>query len=375
MVSDPSLVCHISGFSSLLGMRDKDIKILWGRSGNRCAICKLELTPDGSRETLGEMAHILARSPDGPRGLPQMETVSRDSYENLILLCPNHHLEVDKVPDNWSADRLIDAKTQHEKWVSERLQAGQISVLPVDNSAFLESRRQAWVALSRGQVAMVVSVSPLQVSRETLDPMDSRVLALLDSVKIPTGRGRERGTVVNRYNTRPTQNGTVNEDFRDTIEGFCHSIQIFRVGHCEYFCDLGRFVEQITKAVKERQVDLRGASRVIRYTDVAEVAEFGLLWLWDVWTDLLPYNYMTLTVRLINTRDTILFSREERFCVGIFGFPVTEGGLEYSEVVARDTSVAEVLLSSLRRLSNAYGLVLNEVHDSNREYIKPEKMR
>jgi hypothetical protein len=42
-------------------MREKDIKILWGRSGNRCAICKLEPTPDGSRETLGEMAHTRLR--------------------------------------------------------------------------------------------------------------------------------------------------------------------------------------------------------------------------------------------------------------------------------------------------------------------------
>lgn len=300
---------------------------------------------------------------------------SRDSYENLILLCPNHHSEVDKIPDNWPADRLIEAKSQHEKWVSERLQAGQIVISSVDNSAFLESRRLAWVALARGEVAMAVSLSPLQASRETLDPMDSMVLALLGAAKIPTGQGRGREVAVNRYNTRPTQNGIVNEDFRDTVDGFCHSIQVFRVGHCEYFCALGRFVEQITKAVKERQGDLRGASRIIRYTDIAEVAEFGLLWLWEAWKGLLPYNYMTLTVRLINTQDTTIFSREERFSIGVFGVPVAEGGLEYSEVVTKETSVGEVLLSSLGRLSNAYGLVLSEVHDSDGMYIRPEKMR
>ena len=49
-------------------MQEKDIKILWGRSGNRCAICKIELTPDGEANTIGEMAHIVARSPASPRG-------------------------------------------------------------------------------------------------------------------------------------------------------------------------------------------------------------------------------------------------------------------------------------------------------------------
>ena len=49
-------------------MRVKDIKILWGHSGNRCAIYKIEITPDGEINTIGEIAHIVSRSPDGPRG-------------------------------------------------------------------------------------------------------------------------------------------------------------------------------------------------------------------------------------------------------------------------------------------------------------------
>ena len=77
-------------------MRDKDIKILWGRSGNRCAICKIELTPDGDEYTLGEMAHIVARSSDGPRGSVEISDGEIDDYSNLILLCPTHHAEIDK---------------------------------------------------------------------------------------------------------------------------------------------------------------------------------------------------------------------------------------------------------------------------------------
>ena len=63
-------------------MRDKDIKILWGRSGNRCAICKLELTADGSLETLGEMAHVVGQSQNGPRG-------NHDLYTTTLILAHN----------------------------------------------------------------------------------------------------------------------------------------------------------------------------------------------------------------------------------------------------------------------------------------------
>jgi len=46
-----------------MGIKQKDMKILWGRSGNRCAKCKTELTQDASAVTssftLGEQAHIV----------------------------------------------------------------------------------------------------------------------------------------------------------------------------------------------------------------------------------------------------------------------------------------------------------------------------
>src|SRR5712691_12280199 len=126
-------------------MRDRDIKILWGRSGNRCAICKLELTPDGSQETLGEMAHIVAKSDEGPRGSETMAVADRDAYDNLILLCPTHHVQLDKDPATWTVARLRSMKAAHESWVSEQLGAGGIRVAPIDNSAFLAQREAAWI--------------------------------------------------------------------------------------------------------------------------------------------------------------------------------------------------------------------------------------
>lgn len=351
-------------------MREKDIKILWGRSGNRCAICKLELTPDGSRETLGEMAHIIARSLDGPRGSTELVSEERDSYDNLILLCPTHHSEVDKNFEAWPIGRLWNVKADHEQWVSERLGAGQISVQPLDNSTFLNARRSAWTALARSQVALAISLTPLRVSTEALEPLNAGVIKALESARVPDGD--RVGTDVNPFKTRPTAAGVANEDFREG-NGSGHRLEVFRVGHCEYFLELGASVRTITEFAKTKSNQI-GDVQVIRYTDVAEGVELGLGWLWSMWT-ILPYTYMSLTVRLINTENTVLYSREESLSGALYGFTSTDNYVEYSDVLQRSADVKEVLLSALRRVANAYGLVLSGVHDQKGQYVRPQRMR
>ena len=109
-------------------MNKKDLKILWGKAAGRCSICKLELVNFQNNITIGEMAHIIAKSPNGPRGIEN----SIDSYDNLILLCPNHHREIDKNPLQWDIDRLRKVKQEHELWVTESLRSGKIAPLSVE---------------------------------------------------------------------------------------------------------------------------------------------------------------------------------------------------------------------------------------------------
>jgi hypothetical protein len=72
---------------------------LWGRAGDRCAICKAPLTADPAHAddrhaVLGAECHIVARSADGPRaGGLTPELI--DEYDNLILLCPTDHKRID----------------------------------------------------------------------------------------------------------------------------------------------------------------------------------------------------------------------------------------------------------------------------------------
>src|SRR5215831_10466281 len=77
----------------------KDLKVLWSRAAGRCSICRIVLTHDSLHRSesypVGEQAHIVAESENGPRGQSILLPEERDSYFNLILLCPTHHREID----------------------------------------------------------------------------------------------------------------------------------------------------------------------------------------------------------------------------------------------------------------------------------------
>ena len=97
-----------------------DTKLLWGRAGGLCNICKIKLSEDKKTSNeafpFGEQAHIIAEEEDGPRGKSMLTLEQRNSYPNLILLCPNCHTKIDKAPVEYPIELLHEYKTQHELW-------------------------------------------------------------------------------------------------------------------------------------------------------------------------------------------------------------------------------------------------------------------
>jgi len=100
-------------------MSDQDKKLLWGKAGNRCAICKKLLVniEDGDERgvIVGIESHIVAHSEDGPRGKDLLPLSERHKYENIILLCTEHAKTIDERPEVWTTGRLRQVKKDHEK--------------------------------------------------------------------------------------------------------------------------------------------------------------------------------------------------------------------------------------------------------------------
>lgn len=103
----------------------KDLRILYQQSGNRCAFpgCTKLLVyredPASAPTPISEVAHIVAKSLDGPRGSYPLPTEARDLYDNLILLCEEHHHIVDDNPASYPVEMLCRWKTEHEKLVTD----------------------------------------------------------------------------------------------------------------------------------------------------------------------------------------------------------------------------------------------------------------
>ncbi|MGP5564870.1 hypothetical protein [Vreelandella alkaliphila] len=68
---------------------------------------------------IGEKAHIIPYSKNGPRG--DRETEGESTYENLILLCGYHHEEIDRAEKDYPRSRLLGIKRKHESYVRESI--------------------------------------------------------------------------------------------------------------------------------------------------------------------------------------------------------------------------------------------------------------
>lgn len=82
--------------------------------GNRCAFpdCDEPMFSDGS--IVGEVCHIHAQRPGGPRYKTGLSPAELHSIGNLILHCPRHHKIVDDQPERSDADWLRKIKAEHE---------------------------------------------------------------------------------------------------------------------------------------------------------------------------------------------------------------------------------------------------------------------
>lgn len=92
----------------------RDIKRLFALSGNLCAFpkCQSAIVEGGS--LIGEVCHIAADRPGGPRYDAMQTDAERQGFNNLLLMCANHHKVVDDDIESYSVERLLRMKVAHE---------------------------------------------------------------------------------------------------------------------------------------------------------------------------------------------------------------------------------------------------------------------
>ncbi len=107
------------------------IKRLYALSGNSCAFpgCKVSFVNWEDDINFSNICHIEDANPDTnrvDRFNPNMLDKERSDYKNLILLCPNHHIETNDL-NKYTVETLRVMKRNHEKNIA-CLQIGQNTI-------------------------------------------------------------------------------------------------------------------------------------------------------------------------------------------------------------------------------------------------------
>lgn len=91
------------------------VKRLFALSGNKCAFpgCTQVLV-DAEQHLVAQICHIEGAEPAGERYNSNQSDEERRAFENLILLCANHHLVTDDTV-KYTVDVLKAMKAEHEK--------------------------------------------------------------------------------------------------------------------------------------------------------------------------------------------------------------------------------------------------------------------
>jgi len=108
---------------------EKTIKRLYALSGNQCAFpdCNIFLLSSGSEINFSNICHIEAAEPGGQRYNSTSDDNYRRIYENLLLLCANHHLQTNDIV-KYTEVILQEMRRDHEAKILKLISESNILV-------------------------------------------------------------------------------------------------------------------------------------------------------------------------------------------------------------------------------------------------------
>ena len=132
-------------------MREGDLTtnkkiILMGICGGKCEFrgCEKSVVEDmltGVKSNLSNYAHIIAASENGPRGDANLSKKLYDDESNIMVLCREHHKEIDDFPEKYTVDVLKNMKKEHEDYIKNIMRIKkECSVIGVKYTANISNR-------------------------------------------------------------------------------------------------------------------------------------------------------------------------------------------------------------------------------------------
>lgn len=153
--------------------------------------CHAPLFKETGREVIhiAEMAHVFAANDQGPRAPGELTEAERGAFDNLILLCPSCHTEIDKAEQHYPANLVRSWKAAHDDVIRKVFGAAILPVRSDVRKAFeplLAENRALFDALNPNlpyseNPESEVAAKWQHAMRWRILPNNRRMLALLDA--------------------------------------------------------------------------------------------------------------------------------------------------------------------------------------------------
>lgn len=149
---------------------------LCSRAAGRCQFCNKELFVDPftlEDNNNSNLAHIIASSPDGPRGDAVRSHQLSDKIENLMLMCLEHHHLIDQNEDFYTEEVLLRMKEEHENRVRELTETITISETEmILFSAKIKNRDSVSILPKETVKAFIGHKKPVTTTGIKIEPTD-----------------------------------------------------------------------------------------------------------------------------------------------------------------------------------------------------------
>jgi hypothetical protein len=190
-------------------LKIKTIKRLFAVSGNKCAFprCIHKLVDIGTGKVLGEICHMKAQKPDGPRFDSSISVTEINDFDNLILLCPLHHTIIDSDVESYTVERLVQMKTTHESnYENEKLDIDDttarhwIESITISNNIIFETNQLKQINPQGGQYANTIQNYSSPITFNDIISYEDLLSRLFDST-IPASKILAEGIkIANKMN-------------------------------------------------------------------------------------------------------------------------------------------------------------------------------
>lgn len=230
------------------------VKRLFALSSNRCAYpnCEEKIV-DEYGTVIGEICHIEAAEKGGERYNEFSDDEYRRSFDNLILMCSNHHKKTDNV-NEYTVEKLRKIKAQHEQQNDNSNYKVSENIIDQAIHKLMEQKNE-----NRGSGTQFNNQSSNQSIGLQIGTQNNYYDSTSKNLKIDGARkvNQEFKKIINQFKKKASPPSTEVIDFQNELKDRVErNIELIPTKHLRFRKNNGRIIAEVESYEKEHNIEL-----------------------------------------------------------------------------------------------------------------------